>query len=42
MQLVPGNFLQAFAVAVLAAVLAGIYPSFRLGKMTISTAIREE
>ena len=42
MQLDPINFLQAFAVAVLAAVLAGIYPSFRLGKMTISTAIREE
>ncbi len=42
MRLVPGNFLQAFAVAVLAAVLAGIYPSLRLGKMTISTAIREE
>lgn len=42
MQLDPANFLQAFAVAVLAAVLAGIYPSFRLGKMTVSTAIREE
>ncbi len=42
MQLDPANFLQAFAVAMLAAVLAGIYPSFRLGKMTISTAIREE
>lgn len=42
MQLDPANFIQAFAVAVLAAVLAGIYPSFRLGKMTVSTAIREE
>jgi putative ABC transport system permease protein len=42
MQLEPANFIQAFAVAVLAALLAGIYPSFRLGKMTVSTAIREE
>ena len=42
MQLDPANFIQAFTVAVLAAVLAGIYPSFRLGKMTVSTAIREE
>lgn len=42
MQLDPVSFLQAFAVAVLAAVLAGIYPSFRLGKMTVSAAIREE
>ncbi len=42
MQLDPANFLQAFAVAVLAAVLAGIYPSYRLGKMPVSMAIREE
>lgn len=42
MQLDPASFLQAFGVAVLAAVLAGIYPSIRLGKMTVSTAIREE
>jgi putative ABC transport system permease protein len=42
MQLEAADFMQAFAVAVLAAVLAGIYPSFRLGKMTVSTAIREE
>jgi putative ABC transport system permease protein len=42
MQLDPASFLQAFAVSVIAAVLAGIYPSFRLGKMTISTAIRDE
>jgi putative ABC transport system permease protein len=42
MQLEAADFVQAFAVAVLAAVLAGIYPSFRLGNMTVSTAIREE
>ena len=42
MQLEPAYFLQAFCVAVLAALLAGIYPSFRLGKLTVATAIREE
>ncbi|MFN2118311.1 MAG: FtsX-like permease family protein [Candidatus Promineifilaceae bacterium] len=42
MQLQPADFIAAFAIAVLAAVLAGIYPSFRLGRLTVSTAIREE
>jgi putative ABC transport system permease protein len=42
MQLEPAYFLQAFAVAVVAALLAGIYPSIRLGNMEIATAIREE
>ncbi len=42
MQLEPAYFLQAFLVAVSAALLAGIYPSFRLGKLVIATAIREE
>ena len=42
MQLEPAYFLQAFAVAVAAALLAGIYPSLRLGNMVIATAIREE
>jgi putative ABC transport system permease protein len=42
MQLDPAYFLQAFAVAVVAALLAGIYPSFRLGNMEIASAIREE
>ncbi|MFN2135453.1 MAG: FtsX-like permease family protein [Candidatus Promineifilaceae bacterium] len=42
MQLDPAYFIQAFAVAVLAALLAGIYPSLRLGRMTVATAIREE
>jgi putative ABC transport system permease protein len=42
MQLAPAYFVQAFAVAVGAALLAGIYPSWRLGKMVIATAIREE
>ncbi|MBW4467961.1 MAG: FtsX-like permease family protein [Pegethrix bostrychoides GSE-TBD4-15B] len=35
-------FWQALLVAVLAALLAGIYPALRLGKMNISTAIRQE
>lgn len=42
MQLDPAYFLQAFAVAVVAALLAGIYPSLRLGNMEIASAIREE
>ncbi len=42
MQLEPAYFLQAFIIAVVAALLAGIYPSFRLGKMTVAAAIREE
>jgi putative ABC transport system permease protein len=42
MQLEPAYFLQAFMVAVGAALLAGVYPSFRLGRMVVATAVREE
>jgi putative ABC transport system permease protein len=35
-------FWQALLVAIIAALLAGIYPALRLGKMNISTAIRQE
>jgi putative ABC transport system permease protein len=42
MELQPAYFLQALAVAVIAALLAGIYPSWRLGNMVIATAVREE
>ncbi len=42
MQLEPSYFLQAFVVAIVAALLAGIYPSFRLGNIEIATALREE
>lgn len=42
MQLQPSYFLQAIAVAILAALLAGIYPAWRLGNMVIATAIRQE
>lgn len=42
MELRPEYFLQALAVAVVAALLAGIYPSYRVGEMEIASAIREE
>jgi putative ABC transport system permease protein len=42
MQLSPANFLEAFLVAVVAALLAGVYPALRLGQMGVATAIRQE
>jgi putative ABC transport system permease protein len=42
MMLTPGLFLQAVLVALAAALLAGIYPAFRLGKTDISRTIRQE
>jgi putative ABC transport system permease protein len=42
MQLAPSYFWQAWAVAVIAALLAGVYPAVRMGRMVIATAIREE
>jgi putative ABC transport system permease protein len=42
MQATPAQFLQALAVAIVAALLAGIYPSLRLGRTVIATAIRQE
>jgi putative ABC transport system permease protein len=42
MELRPEYFLQALAVAVIAALLAGIYPSLRAGNMEIAGALREE
>lgn len=38
----PSHFLQAFLVAIGAALLAGIYPATRLGKIVIASAIRQE
>jgi putative ABC transport system permease protein len=35
-------FWQALLVAILAALLAGLYPAFRLGRMNISAAVRQE
>ena len=40
MQLTPEPFIQAFIIAVLAAVLAGIYPALRITKRNTSEAIR--
>ena len=42
MHLEPVDFVQAFLVALVAALLAGIYPALRLGKMVVATAIRQE
>jgi putative ABC transport system permease protein len=42
MNLEPAYFWQALAVAVGAALLAGIFPAYRLSKMVIATAVREE
>jgi putative ABC transport system permease protein len=42
MQLEPIHFIMAFLVSVSAALLAGVYPSYRLGKMVIASAVREE
>ncbi len=35
-------FWQALLVAIVAALLAGLYPALRLGRMNIATAIRQE
>jgi putative ABC transport system permease protein len=42
MDLEPRYFWQALAVALVAALLAGIYPALRSGRLTIAGAIREE
>ena len=42
MQLEPSYFLQGVFVAIIAALLAAIYPSLRLGGMVVATAVREE
>lgn len=42
MQLEPAYFLQGLVVAIVAALLAAVYPSYRLGNMVVATAVREE
>ncbi len=42
LQLAPGEFLQAFAVAVVAALLAGVYPAWRITRLTLARALRSE
>ncbi len=39
---VPGEFLQAFLVAVVAALVAGIYPAYRLTRLVTARALRSE
>ncbi|GAB4511940.1 MAG: FtsX-like permease family protein [Anaerolineae bacterium] len=38
----PGEFVQAFAVAFLAALLAGVYPAYRLTRLLTARALRSE
>jgi putative ABC transport system permease protein len=42
MQVLPGPFVQALAVAVIAALLAGIYPAWRMSRKTEADAMRFE
>ncbi len=42
MQLQPGEFVRAFAVALIAALLAGIYPAWRMGQTQPADALRLE
>jgi len=42
LRLEPGLFLQALALAVIAALLAGIYPAVRMGRMLTAEALRGE
>lgn len=42
MQLQPGEFVQAFAVALVAAILAGLYPAWRMGQRQPADALRME
>jgi len=42
MQVDPAPFVQALAVAIIAALLAGIYPALRMGRMVTARALRYE
>ena len=42
LDLQPGPFVQAFAVAVIAALLAGLYPAWRLSQLITARALRSE
>lgn len=42
MLLEPGEFVQAFAVALVAALLAGIYPAWKIGNTPPAIAVRSE
>lgn len=40
--LIPAEFLQAFAVAVIAALLAGVYPAWKMTRLLVARALRSE
>jgi len=42
MELLAGPFIQAFLLAVVAALLAGIYPAWRMSRMQAAEAMRYE
>ncbi|MBU0491116.1 MAG: ABC transporter permease [Chloroflexi bacterium] len=42
MQVTPGPFVEALAVAITAALLAGIYPAYRMGRLLAAEALRYE
>jgi len=42
MQVEPAPFIQALTVAIIAALLAGIYPAYRMGKTITAEALRFE
>jgi putative ABC transport system permease protein len=42
MQVDPGPFIQAFLVAVIAALLAGIYPAYKMGQIATAEALHAE
>ncbi|MEO1288080.1 MAG: FtsX-like permease family protein, partial [Chloroflexota bacterium] len=41
-EIIYGEVAQAFLVAIGAALLAGVYPAYRLAKMNVSRALRSE
>ena len=42
MEVNPQPFLAALAIAIIAALIAGIYPALRMGRMVTSDALRSE
>ena len=40
--LLPGEYVEAFLAAVIAALLAGVYPAYRLGRLEVAEALRGE
>ena len=40
--ILPGEYVEAFLAAVIAALLAGVYPAYRLGRLEVAEALRGE